>query len=92
MKARAHLFISGRVQGVFFRSAIKHDAHRYDVRGWVRNLPDGRVEAIFEGEKKAVVKLIEGSKRGPRGAHVSKLDLTWEDYTGDFDRFKIDYI
>jgi acylphosphatase len=56
VKTRAHVFVTGRVQGVFFRSATKYNADRHDVEGWVRNLPDGRVEAVFEGEKDAVQK------------------------------------
>jgi len=91
VKARAHVFASGRVQGVFFRSETKHNADRHDVKGWVRNSPDGRVEAVFEGEKEAVQTLIDFCKRGPFGASVTNFDLTWENYTGEFDRFKIKY-
>lgn len=91
MKARAHVFLSGRVQGVFFRSATKHNADRNDVKGWVRNLQDGRVEAVFEGEKGSVQKLVEFCKHGPSGARVTNIDLTWEDYTGEFDRFKLSW-
>jgi acylphosphatase len=91
LKARAHVVVSGRVQGVFFRSETKHRADRYDVKGWVRNLPDGRVEAVFEGEKEAVEGLIEFCKHGPYGATVTDVDLTWETFTGEFDRFRIKY-
>ena len=91
MKARAHVFVSGRVQGVFFRSETKHNADRYDVKGWVRNLPDGRVEAVFEGEEEAVKALIEFCKRGPRGARITNVDLRWENFTGEFDAFKVRY-
>lgn len=91
MKARAHVFVTGRVQGVFFRSATKHNADRHDVKGWVSNLPDHRVEAVFEGEKEAVQKLIEFCKHGPLGAKVANIDLTWETYTGTFDKFRIKY-
>jgi acylphosphatase len=91
VKARAHVFVTGRVQGVFFRSQTQHKADRYDVKGWVRNLPDDRVEAVFEGEKEAVQTLIEFCKHGPSGARVTNIDLTWEKYTGEFDRFKIKY-
>ena len=89
MKARAHMFVSGRVQGVFFRLQAKHNADRHDVKGWVRNLPDGRVEAMFEGEKEAVEALIEFCKHGPSGARVTYVSLRWEPYTGDFDGFRI---
>jgi len=91
VKARAHVFVSGRVQGVFFRSQTKHNADRHDVKGWVRNLPDGRLEAVFEGEKEAVQTLIDFCKHGPSGARVTNFDLTWENYTGEFDRFKFSW-
>jgi len=91
MKTRAHVFVSGRVQGVFFRSETKHKADRYDVKGWVRNLPDGRVEAVFEGEEEAVKALIEFCKRGPSGAIITNVDLRWENFTGEFDAFRVRY-
>ena len=91
MKARAHVFVSGRVQGVFFRSETKHKADRYDVKGWVRNLPDGRVEAVFEGEEEVVKALIEFCKRGSSGARITNVDLRWENFTGEFDAFKLRY-
>ena len=89
MKARAHVFVTGRVQGVFFRSETRRNANRYDVKGWVRNLPDRSMEAVFEGEKDAVQTLIDFCKHGPSGAKVTSTDLTWEAYTGEFDSFKI---
>lgn len=85
------MFVSGRVQGVFFRSQTKNNADRYNVKGWIRNLPDGRVEAVFEGEKEAVKALIEFCKHGPLGARVTKVNLRWKLYTGEFDRFRIKY-
>lgn len=91
MKARAHVLVSGRVQGVFFRSETKHEADRYGVKGWVRNLPDGRVEAVFEGEEEAVKALINFCKRGPSGARVTNVDLRWEKFTGEFDAFRVRY-
>ncbi len=91
MKARVHVFVSGRVQGVFFRSQIKRKAEACGVNGWVRNLPDSRVEAVFEGEEAAVKALVEFCKRGPSGAAVTNVDLTWENYTGEFVGFKIKY-
>ena len=85
------MFVGGHVQGVFFRLQAKHNADRHDVKGWVRNLPDGRVEAMFEGEKEAVEALIEFCKHGPSGARVTKVNLRWKLYTGEFDRFRIKY-
>lgn len=91
MQARAHIFISGRVQGVFFRSATKHQAKLHDVKGWVRNLPDSRVEAILEGKKEAIQVVIEFCKHGPQGSAVSNVDLFWEKFTGEFTEFRIKY-
>ena len=91
MKTRAHMFVTGRVHGVFFREETKHNANQNEVKGWVRNLPDGRVEAVFEGKKDTVQTLIEFCKHGPIGAKVINMDLTWEPYTGEFDRFRIKY-
>jgi acylphosphatase len=91
MKTRAHVFVSGTVQGVFFRSATKHYADRYYVKGWIRNLSDGRVEAVFEGAKEAVQELIEFCKHGPSSARVTNVDFSWENYTGEFKSFKLRY-
>ena len=89
MKARAHLFIVGRVQGVFFRSQTKNKADINSVKGWIRNLPDGRVEAVFEGEKEAVEMLVAFCKHGPSEAIVKNFELMWEPYTGTLNRFKV---
>ncbi|MFQ6080308.1 MAG: acylphosphatase [Candidatus Bathyarchaeia archaeon] len=91
MKVRAHVFVSGRVQGVFFRSETRYEANRRNVTGWVRNLPDGRVEAVFEGERGDVEKLIEFCRRGPPGARVTKVQVFWEDHRGEFKDFRIRY-
>jgi len=91
MKARAHVFISGRVQGVFFRSETRHEARKHGLSGWVRNLPDDRVEAVFEGEEENVKKLLEFCRRGPPGARVTGADVTWESYSGEFRDFEIRY-
>jgi acylphosphatase len=89
LKVRAHVFIDGRVQGVFFRSETRREARRHNVSGWVKNLFDGRVEAVFEGEKENVNKLIEFCKEGPPGARVAKAEISIEVYTGEFDDFRI---
>jgi len=91
LKVRAHVFASGRVQGVFFRSEAQDEALRHSLTGWVQNLPDGRVEAIFEGEKEEVERLIEFCRRGPPGARVTKVEVAWENYTGEFRGFRIRY-
>ena len=89
MKVRAHLFVSGRVQGVFFRAETQSIARANHVAGWIRNLSDGRVEAVFEGEKDKVEKTIEFCKRGPPGAYVKTLDVTWENWKGEFSDVRI---
>ncbi|MBS7606537.1 acylphosphatase [Candidatus Bathyarchaeota archaeon] len=89
MRVRAHVFVSGRVQGVFFRHETRLRAIRNNVVGWVRNLPDGRVEAVFEGEKENVDAMIEFCRRGPPGAIVKNVEVIWETPTGKFKGFQI---
>jgi len=91
MKVRAHVFVSGRVQGVFFRSETRHEARMLDVSGWVRNLQDDRVEVVLEGEEENVKKLVEFCRRGPPGARVTRTEVTWESYSGEFRDFNIGY-
>jgi acylphosphatase len=91
MKIRVHVLLSGIVQGVFFRSATKRKADSVDVKGWVRNLPDDKVEAVFEGEEEAVKALTEFCRHGPRGAVVTNIELTRESYIGEFREFEIKY-
>ena len=91
LKVKAHVIISGRVQGVYFRGNTRREAQKQGVNGWVRNLPDGRVEAVFEGEKEKVDKLIEIVKKGPSHAYVTDLKLEWLDYAGEFTDFQIIY-
>jgi acylphosphatase len=89
MKVRAHVFVSGRVQGVFFRHETKRQAERYEVTGWVRNLSDGRVEAVLEGEKEGIDKLIEFCGKGPRGARVTSTAVTLETHKNEFKDFRV---
>jgi len=89
MKTRVHVFVSGRVQGVFFRQKTKQQAESFGVTGWVRNLPDGRVEAVFEGDEEAVKALVEYCHHGPSYARVTNIDASWEDYRGEFSDFKM---
>ena len=90
-KVSAHVIISGRVQGVFFRAETRRAAERYGVAGWVRNRPDGTVEAVFEGEPRAVDSVLAWCKEGPNLAVVEKVKVTWQDYTGEFKNFDITY-
>ncbi|HSQ78175.1 MAG TPA: acylphosphatase [Nitrospirota bacterium] len=88
---RAHVIIQGLVQGVFFRASTREKALQLGVRGWVRNLPDGGVEAVFEGEKKKVEEVVAWCYKGPPGARVIKVDLAWEQYKGDLKQFDVSY-
>jgi acylphosphatase len=91
LKARAHVYVSGRVQGVFFRSETQDQARSQGVNGWVHNLPDGRIEAIFEGDKEKVETLIAFCRRGPPAAKVTNVEVTWENYEGTYKDFIIRY-
>lgn len=90
-KARAHLLISGRVQGVFFRAFTEDTARSCGLTGWVRNTSGGDVEAIFEGEKVDIETAIGLCYQGPPSSHVTNIDVAWEDYTGEFRGFSIKY-
>jgi acylphosphatase len=82
MALRVSVVVSGRVQGVFFRASCAEEARRRGVGGWVRNLPDGRVEAVFEGDDAAVRAMVEWCRRGPPGARVEAVDARAEDPVG----------
>ncbi len=90
-KARAHIFVSGSVQGVFFRAETQKMARDSDITGWVKNTKDGRVEAVFEGEKEEIEKIIGWAKKGPSGALVEKVNVIQEEYKGEFKNFEIRY-
>ncbi|MBC8520591.1 MAG: acylphosphatase [Methanomicrobia archaeon] len=90
-KARAHVVVKGRVQGVYFRYATRDEANMRGIKGWVRNMEDGKVEAVFEGEKGKVDEMIEYCHYGPPSAKVSSVKVTREEYTGEFKEFFIRY-
>ena len=85
---RAHVFVAGRVQGVFFRHETRERAQREGVAGWVRNTEDGRVEAVFEGSPDAVERLVTWCHEGTRYAEVSRVDVEREPPEG-LDRFEV---
>jgi acylphosphatase len=91
MEARAHVLVSGMVQGVFFRATTRDMATSYGVRGWVMNTRAGKLEAVFEGEREHVARLVEFCSKGPPGAHVDDIDVRWEEYKGEFSGFEIRY-
>jgi acylphosphatase len=78
MRVRAHVLVTGDVQGVFFRFNTRSQARLRNVTGWVRNLSDGRVEAVLEGEKDNVERLIDFCRKGPSGSRVDDVEVSWE--------------
>ena len=88
-KVRANVLVSGKVQGVFFRQKTQRQAQSFGVTGWVRNLPDGRVEAVFEGEENKVNALVDYCRRGPSIAIVENVNVTYENYNGEFSSFQV---
>lgn len=84
---RVHLWVSGRVQGVFFRQSTENRARELGLTGWVRNLPDGRVEAIAEGSSDALEHLVAFCHVGPPAAQVDHVEVRWEAPTGEFTGF-----
>ncbi len=88
---RAHLIIKGLVQGVFFRATTQSVAEGNRVKGWVRNRTDGSVEAVLEGEKEDVDRVIEWCHHGPLGARVDEVEVEWEEYKNEFNGFSIRY-
>lgn len=92
MKARAHVYISGWVQGVFFRAYTRDKATELGLKGWVRNLGDGRVEAVFEGEKEAINEMLEWCHKGSPSARVEDVKVEWEEFKGEFGSFEVRYI
>lgn len=87
MNVRVHIFVSGKVQGVFFRSGARDKALELALTGWVRNLADGRVEAVFEGEEEGIEKIVEWCRKGPAYARVEDVEVIQEQYTGEFKGF-----
>ncbi len=88
---QVHVWISGIVQGVFFRAHTRQVALSLHVTGWVRNLRDGRVEIIAQGTQDALERLVEWCHHGPSMSRVDKIDVRWEDITKTFDDFEIRY-
>ncbi len=90
-KLRVHLFIKGKVQGVFFRQAMKVTAKKNNATGWVRNLKDGRVEAVIEGDDLDVINIVEWCHAGPANARVEDVEIKNEKFTGEFAKFEVLY-
>lgn len=88
-KERAHVYISGDVQGVFFRGSTRQKAEELGLNGWVKNMPDGRVEAIFEGPTSAVQEMLDWCKEGPAQATVEDVDAEHEGIEEDLEGFEV---
>ena len=80
---RAEVTVRGMVQGVFFRVETRDRARSLGLSGWVRNAPDGTVQAAFEGDDRRVESMVDWCRRGPRGAHVDDVDVTWREPKGE---------
>ena len=86
---RAHIRLSGRVQGVAFRYYAINMAHQLGVKGWIRNLYNGDVEAVIEGNQSAVQQMIDWCRKGPSMAVVEKTKVDWQPHTGEYHQFSI---
>lgn len=91
MPFRSHVLIKGSVQGVFFRMNIQELANQLHICGWVKNLPDGNVEAVFEGGEREVENIVSFCRKGPIGSKVGDVVVKNENFTGEFKDFKIIY-
>jgi len=89
MNCAAHIVVSGMVQGVGFRYFVQYHAKQLGLTGWVRNLPNGNVEIMAEGNREFVESLIVYVRRGPRSAVVSNTEVTWKEDRGQFEDFDV---
>jgi acylphosphatase len=90
-KVRVHVLIEGRVQGVFFRACTRDEARARGLAGWVRNRADGRVEAVFEGDKAVVENMLAWCRKGPPYSYVDHVEIAWQPYQGDLLDFRVVY-
>ncbi|MCV0430351.1 acylphosphatase [Nitrosopumilus sp.] len=88
---RVRLFVTGKVQGVFFRQTLKVMAKKNNIFGWVKNLDDGRVEAVLEGDVEKISRLIEWAHGGPANARVEDVEIRNEKFIGEFSKFDVLY-
>jgi acylphosphatase len=86
---QAHIFISGSVQGVGYRFFVKSWARTFGVVGWARNLPEGKVEAVFQGDEKSIKDLIGKCRKGPFLAEIKDIAIRWEDEKEEFGDFQV---
>ena len=88
---RIRILVTGKVQGVFFRQSLKVMAKKNNIFGWVKNLKDGRVEAILEGDEEQLGRLLEWAHRGPANARVEDVEICNEKFTNEFSKFDVLY-
>lgn len=86
---KAHLIITGLVQGVYYRVTARQEARTLGITGWVKNRQDGAVEAVIEGNRESILKFIDWCRQGPPGAQVSHVKVDWENFRGEYQRFRI---
>ncbi len=91
MKARAHIKVTGMVQGVYYRSTAREEALKIRLTGWVRNMSDGSVELVVEGEKEKIEEFIRWCWKGPPLAIVKNVEVKWEEYKNEFKTFDVRY-
>lgn len=89
LNARLHAVVEGTVQGVGFRYFVQDSANLLGLTGWVRNRWDGTVEVIAEGGRNSLEQLLTALRRGPRSAHVTGVNFTWQDFVGEFSSFRV---
>jgi acylphosphatase len=87
-RQRAHVYVSGQVQGVFFRDSTREKAEQLGLSGWVKNLPDGRVEALFEGSSDKVREMLRWCEEGPSHAEVEDVDTEFDTVQEDLSGFE----
>jgi acylphosphatase len=90
-KERVNIIVHGRVQGVFYRARAKEKAIELDLNGWVKNRIDGTVEIVAEGNKKDLERLVDWSTHGPTHAHVTRIEVKWQPFVGEFTHFTVKY-
>lgn len=91
MNSKVHVIISGKVQGVWFRANTKQKAEQLGLTGWVRNTSDGKVEAVFEGDKKLINEIVEWCNQGPPLAEVDNVDISYLEAKKEFNNFTVKY-
>ena len=91
VQKQIHIFVTGRVQGVFFRQSTKVMAIKNNVKGWVRNIDDGRVEIVAQGETQDIDNLAHWCKTGPANSRVDEFELSEENISDEFENFEVRY-